>query len=127
MFLKSIVYKYNVKEFLICRIFKSIGTFILSTVLIISMGIHIIGILGVGISVLLIACVTICTYNYEYMMLLIREKLLKISREEEIVRFQSVILILMYMDRVSIEVILEWLERFAIVFKNNIENTKFIY
>ncbi len=55
------------------------------------------------------------------MMLLIREKLLKISREEEIVRFQSVILILMYMDRVSIEVILEWLERFAIVFKNNIE------
>ena len=85
------------------------------------MGIHKIGILGVGISVLLIACVTICTYNYEYMMLLIREKLLKISREEEIVRFQSVILILMYMDRVSIEVILEWLERFAIVFKNNIE------
>lgn len=121
MFLKSIVYKYNVKEFLICRIFKSIGTFILSTVLIISMGIHKIGILGVGISILLIACVTICTYNYEYMMLLIREKLLKISREEEIVRFQSVILILMYMDRVSIEVILEWLERFAIVFKNNIE------
>lgn len=120
-FLKSIVYKYNIKEFIVYRDVKSFSALLITWVMVASMEIYKTGLIGIIISIILVAGVTIGVYNYEYIMLLIREKLLKISREEEIVRFQSVILILMYMDRVSIEMILEWLEKFAIVFKNCIE------
>ena len=44
-----------------------------------------------------------------------------ITREDEVVRFQTIILILMHMDRITIEQILEQMEEFAMVFKDTLE------
>ena len=43
------------------------------------------------------------------------------EREEEIVRFQNIILMMMHMDKVTIEQIISELERFAKVFKSALE------
>ena len=121
MFLKSIVYKYNVKELMVHRTVISIITGFTSIVLVCSLKIYRIGIVGVLLSMILIIGTTVVGFYYEFIMLMIRERLLRLNREEEVVRYQSVILILMNMDRVSIEMILQWMENFAIVFKNSIE------
>lgn len=121
MFLKSVVYKYNVKEFMVHRIVSGLIAFIMGVTLSISLGLYKKGIFGI----ILILCIAflpaIIAYYYEIIMLLIRQSLLRISREEEIIRYQSVILILMHMDRVSVETLIEWMENFAVVFKNTLE------
>ena len=40
--------------------------------------------------------------------------------EDEVMQYQTVILMLMHIERVSVEYILEWLERFAVIFKEPI-------
>lgn len=46
--------------------------------------------------------------------------ILKMAREDEINQFNTLMLILMYADGVTVELILEWLERFAYCFKPSI-------
>lgn len=121
MFLKSIVYKYNIKEFLLYRILCSMGTFFVSVLMFFSVGLYKKNFVGIILTLILIVLSSIIAYYYEFIMLFVREKLLKIDREEEVVRFQSVIMILKNIDRVSIENILGWMEQFATVFKNTIE------
>ena len=43
------------------------------------------------------------------------------EREDEVIRFQGIILMLMYSDKITVEQILGQLERFAITFKRQIE------
>lgn len=121
LFLKSIVYRYNAKEFLLYRIVCGIMAFVVSMLLLVSIGLYKGGALAAVIMFLMVGLVVIFAYYYEFILLLIRQRLLKLNREEEVVRFQSIILILMDMDRISIEVILHWMEKFAVVFKNHIE------
>lgn len=120
-FLKSLVYKYNIKEFIVYRILCSVIGFVTALTLLLSVGFYKSGMLGVLLMIVIITFVIVITYYYEFIMLLFRQQLLKIDREEEVVRFQSVIMILMNIDRISIENILEWMEQFASVFKNVIE------
>ena len=79
------------------------------------------GIPGIFLMGCLALMPAVIAYYYEIIMLMIRQSLLRISREEEIIRYQSVILILMHMDRVSVETLIEWMENFAVVFKNTLE------
>jgi hypothetical protein len=44
----------------------------------------------------------------------------KMDMEDEVMQYQTVILMLMHIERVSVEYILEWLERFAVIFKEPI-------
>ena len=37
--------------------------------------------------------------------------------EDEVMQFQTIILMLMRIERVNVEIILEWLERYANIFK----------
>jgi hypothetical protein len=124
--LKSIVYPYNVKELLLKRVCSGCMAFLLIFVLSLSIGIGKIRIFnlhgfGIVLSFLLAVGGFIIAYYYEYFNIAIRRKILEINREEEVVRFQSIILILMYMDRVTIALMLEWMENFAMVFKQEIE------
>ncbi|MBO5141581.1 MAG: hypothetical protein J6C46_01050 [Clostridia bacterium] len=41
----------------------------------------------------------------------------KMDMEDEVMQFQTIILMLMYIERVSVEYIIEWLERFSNIFK----------
>ena len=44
-------------------------------------------------------------------------KMRRMDMEDEVMQFQTVILMLMYIERVSVEYMIEWLERFANIFK----------
>lgn len=124
--LKSIVYPYNIKELMGKQIMNGIITFIIMLTLLTSIGLFRISIMGVTyggflLGMIIAVCSSVIAYHYETINIIIRKKMLEINREEEVVRFQSIILILMYMDRVTVELIIEWMEQFALVFRNNLE------
>lgn len=54
------------------------------------------------------------------LMLFIRNKIRELEKENEIMQFQSVILMLMYIERIDVQTILEWLERYSYAFKEAI-------
>lgn len=49
-----------------------------------------------------------------------RRQKLEMNMEDEVVQFQSIIMLLMYIERISSLDILKWMENFAVVFKNSI-------
>lgn len=49
-----------------------------------------------------------------------RVSVMKMNMEDEVVQFQTLILILMYEDGVTLNVILDWMERFSFCFKDSI-------
>ena len=59
-------------------------------------------------------------YYVPVIMLKFQVKMRRMDMENEVMQFQTVILMLMHIERVSVEYILEWLERFANIFKEPI-------
>lgn len=53
-------------------------------------------------------------------MLMFQVKMRQIEMEDEVMQFQTIILMLMRIERVNVEIILEWLERYANIFKEPI-------
>ena len=49
-----------------------------------------------------------------------KNKIRAMEKEDEVMQFQSIILMLMYIERIDVETILEWLERYAYAFKEPI-------
>ena len=49
--------------------------------------------------------------------LMFQVKMRQIEMEDEVMQFQTIILMLMRIERVNVEIILEWLERYANIFK----------
>lgn len=124
--LKSIVYPYNVKELMAKQIINGGIIFVLILTLLISIGLFRVSVMGITYGGFILGMVlavfgSVIAYHFETFNIMMRKKMLEIHREEEVVRFQSIILILMYMDRVTVELIIEWMEQFAVVFKNNLE------
>lgn len=50
-----------------------------------------------------------------------KEKIIRRTMRDEVMQFQSIISMLMHLENMTIKVILEWLERYAIVFKVSIQ------
>ena len=70
---------------------------------------------------ILIAMVfAIIAYNVPIWMLIFQAKLREMEMEDEVMQFQTIILMLMKIERVNVEIILEWLERYANIFKEPI-------
>ena len=70
---------------------------------------------------LLIAMVfAIIAYNIPIWMLIFQAKMRQLEMEDEVMQFQTIILMLMKIERVNVEIILEWLERYANIFKEPI-------
>ena len=53
-------------------------------------------------------------------MLMFQVKMRQIEMEDEVMQFHTIILMLMRIERVNVEIILEWLERYANIFKEPI-------
>lgn len=62
----------------------------------------------------------VIAYYMPTLLLIIKNKIREMEKENEIMQFQSIILMLMYIDRVDVQTILEWLERFSYAFKEPI-------
>ena len=52
--------------------------------------------------------------------LFIKNKIRALEKEDEVMQFQSIILMLMYIERVDVQTVLEWLERYAYAYKEPI-------
>lgn len=59
-------------------------------------------------------------YSIPTITLVIRNILREMEKENEIMQFQSILLMLMYIERVDVQTILEWLARFSYAFKEPI-------
>lgn len=53
-------------------------------------------------------------------MLMFQTKMRQLDMEDEVMQFQTIILMLMKIERINVEMILEWLERYANIFKEPI-------
>lgn len=70
--------------------------------------------------VLLSFVFAIIGYMAPIWMLIFQAKMRQIEMEDEVMQFQTIILMLMRIERVNVEMILEWLERYANIFKEPI-------
>lgn len=57
-----------------------------------------------------------------WLLLQYKKKIMQLNREEEVARFRTLILILMHQDGMTLDTILEWMERFANTFKPSISD-----
>jgi len=64
--------------------------------------------------------IAVVAYMLPSFVLFIKNKIREMEKENEIMQFQSIILMLMYIDRVDVQTILEWLARFSYAFKEPI-------
>lgn len=114
--LEEIAYEYSIVEYTIYRFIVAMVTFFISVVVFITV-LDIDGGRLYGISFLLAMTLSIFTYLLSVFVLKMKKQILLLEREEEIVRFQNIILMMMHMDKITIEQILSEMERFARVFK----------
>ncbi|MDD2627422.1 MAG: hypothetical protein PHR25_02660 [Clostridia bacterium] len=59
-------------------------------------------------------------YFMPNLLLFMRNKMREMEKENEIMQFQSIILMLMYIERIDVQTMLEWLERYSYAFKDAI-------
>lgn len=59
-------------------------------------------------------------YHLPYIMLLLKQNIMGLAREDEVSQFRTLVLILMHEDGMTVDKILEWMERFAHAFKPSI-------
>ncbi|MGN1326811.1 MAG: hypothetical protein ACI4VQ_01835, partial [Clostridia bacterium] len=59
-------------------------------------------------------------YNLPIWLLYFQARMRKLEMENEVMQFQTIILMLMRIERVNVEMILEWLERYSNIFKEPI-------
>ena len=70
--------------------------------------------------VLLSMVFAVIAYNGPIWMLKFQAKMRQLEMEDEVMQFQTIILMLMRIERVNVEMILEWLERYSNIFKEPI-------
>lgn len=59
-------------------------------------------------------------YCFPYLMIKFRKNIMKMNMNDEVIQFQSIILMLMYIDQMTIPKILEFMETFSVIFKDSI-------
>ena len=70
---------------------------------------------------LLLACVfAVIGYMAPLWLLYFQVKMRQLEMEDEVMQFQTIIMMLMRIERVNVEIILEWLERYSNIFKPQI-------
>ena len=56
-------------------------------------------------------------YMFPNILLIFQKKMREIEMEDEVMQFQTIILMLMKIERVNVEMILEWIERYSNIFR----------
>ena len=76
--------------------------------------------IAVVIYILILVIVGLIGYMIPIALLHFQRIMRKLEMENEVMQFQTIILMLMKIERVNVEMILEWLERYANIFKEPI-------
>lgn len=69
---------------------------------------------------LIAIAIAVIAYNAPIWMMIFQKKMRQMEMENEVMQFQTIILMLMKIERISVEMILEWLERYSNIFKEPI-------
>ena len=69
---------------------------------------------------LIAIAVAVMAYNAPIWLMILQKKMIQLEIENEVMQFQTIILMLMKIERISVEMILEWLERYSNIFKEPI-------
>ena len=72
------------------------------------------------LEVLITLVLAVVAYAVPTLMMKFQIKMRRLEMEDEVMQFQTIILMLMKIERVNVEIILEWLERYANIFKDPI-------
>ena len=112
--LRTIVFPYNIVEFCVKRIVTAFVSLCFVIAVSITLGL---GVFSVPLGLLMFFII----YYGQVIAIRIKKNLLMLEREDEVIRFQGIILMLMHADKITVEQILHQLERFASVFKRQIE------
>ncbi len=112
--LKSMVYPYDVKEFIVRNSVLSIIFGLIAFIVMYSIGFSVI------VSTMIFMLSTVIAYLVQYISLSVKRQIIIMNTEDEVIRFQAVILMLMYVDKVSTQQILEAINDFAVIFKEDI-------
>ena len=59
-------------------------------------------------------------YNFPLLLMEFKKRVMKMNIEDEVIQMHTIILMLMYFPRVSVEEVLRWMEQFAVIFKQSI-------
>lgn len=112
----------SAKQFLLKRILYGLITFLTSCIAFISL--HIKNHTGYLLwqEVLLSCLFAYLAYWLPYWLLLYRRKIMQMNMEDEVIQFQSIIMMLMNIDRMSVLSILELMESFAVIFRDSIQD-----
>ena len=70
--------------------------------------------------VLIAIVIMIIGYYGPVLLLIFQKKMRQMDMENEVMQFQTIILMLMKIERINVEMILEWLERYSNIFKEPI-------
>lgn len=60
-------------------------------------------------------------YYIPYLILLYKLGIVKMDMEDEVIQYQTIVLILMHVDGIMIDTVLEWMERFSYCFRQSIQ------
>ena len=70
--------------------------------------------------VLIAIAIAVIAYNTPIWLMIFQKKMRDLEMENEVMQFQTIILMLMKIERISVEMILEWLERYSNIFREPI-------
>lgn len=77
--------------------------------------------------VLIAIAVSALCYWYPLYKLQSKAKFIALRQDEEVSRFQTIILLLMHQDSMRVDIILEWLERFSYCFREQVADCSITY
>lgn len=63
---------------------------------------------------------SIIGFNVPFLIMLYQVSIMKMNMEDEVIQFQTLALILMHVGGITVDVLLEWMDRFAFCFKDSI-------
>ncbi len=67
--------------------------------------------------VLISMAFSVIAYMFPNILLIFQKKMRELEMEDEVMQFQTIILMLMKIERVNVEMILEWIERYSNIFR----------
>ena len=67
--------------------------------------------------VLIAMAFSVIAYMFPNILLIFQKKMRELEMEDEVMQFQTIILMLMKIERVNVEMILEWIERYSNIFR----------
>lgn len=107
----------GLESFLWQRVLLSALVFVTVT----TIGLVLYGFFSIGTILLVSCCLSFLAYKIPIWLLRYRRQMMQMYMEEEVLQYHSILMMLMYMDRISTYELLEAMESFAVIFRKQLK------